>query len=361
MTKKKVNKISLTNEFVFEIVKTVISIFIALGLTFIVIALLSDNPVGLFTKLLTAPLTKARYFGNVIEMMIPIAFSGLAVSLLFRTGLFNLGIEGIYYIGGVVTAAVACTAIDSYILHPILSILIPALVGGLLMLIPGYLKAKFNANELVVSLMLNSIYLGLGIFIIKNYLRGIDTSAIASPAFQETAMLDYIIPGTRITISLILLLLSVVFVYILLYKTRLGYSIRMTGTNMKFALYSGMNAFTLFMLVHFISGFLGGMGTSVELLSLYGRFTWIVLPGLGFNGALMAMLGRNNPVGVLISAFFISYLGKGAEVMALGSDVPVEIMAIIQAVLVLLVSSQYFLRKWRERQLLKEGTANELS
>ncbi|MPM81600.1 hypothetical protein SDC9_128656 [bioreactor metagenome] len=291
--------------------------------------------------------------------MIPIAFSGLACSLLFRTGLFNLGIEGIYFIGGVVTAAVACTAINSYVFHPILSILIPAIVGGLLMLIPGFLKAKFNANELVVSLMLNSIYLGLGLFIIKNYLRGIDTSAIASPAFKETAMLDYIIPNTRITISFFLLLATALFVYILLYKTKLGYSIRMTGLNMKFAVYSGMNAFTLFMLVHFISGFIGGMGTSVELLSLYGRFTWIVLPGLGFTGALMAMLGRNNPLGVLVAAFFISYLNKGAEVMALGSDVPVEITAIIQAVLVLLISSQYFLRKWREKQLLKEGTADE--
>ena len=359
MTKKPLKKLSITNEFVFEIVKTLISILIALGLTFIVLVLLSDDPVNMFIKMLTAPLTKVRYFGNVIEMMIPIAFSGLACSLLFRTGLFNLGIEGIYFIGGIVTAAVACTAINSYILHPFLAILASAIVGGLLMLIPGYLKAKFNANELVVSLMLNSIYLGLGLFIIKNYLRGIDTSAIASPAFQETAMLDYIFPNTRITISFFLLLATVLFVYLLLYKTKLGYTIRITGLNKKFATYSGMSAFAIFMLVHFISGFIGGIGTSVELLSLYGRFTWVVLPGLGFTGALMTMLGRNNPVGVLIAAFGISYLNKGAEVMALGSDVPVEITAIIQAVLVLLISSQYFLRKWREKKLLKEGMADE--
>lgn len=361
MTKRKVNKLSITNEFVFEIVKTLISILIALALTFVVLLFVAKDPVGLFVKLLTSPLTKVRYFGNVIEMMIPIAFSGLAVSLLFRTGLFNLGIEGIYFIGGIVTAAVACTVIDGHFFHPIITILASATVGGLLMLIPGFLKAKYNANELVVSLMLNTIYLGLGIFIIKNFLRGIDTSAIASPAFQQTAMLDYIIPNTRITISFFLLLFVTLLVYLMLYKTKLGYSIRMTGLNRKFAVYSGMNAFTLFMLVHFISGFIGGIGTSVELLSLYGRFTWIVLPGLGFTGALMTMLGRNNPVGVLIAAFFISYLSKGAEVMALGSEVPVEIMAIIQAVLVLLISSQYFLKKWRERQLLKEGTANEFN
>lgn len=359
MTNKS-KKISITNEFVFEIVKTLIAIVLALAITFVVLVLLSDEPVAMFVKMLTAPVTKLRYFGNVIESMIPIAFAGLACSLLFRTGLFNMGIEGIYFICGVACAGVACAEIGNSILHPFLSILLPAILGGLLMLIPGFLKAKLNANELVVSLMLNSIYLGLGLWIIKTFLRGYDTSAIASPAFQDSSRLGYIVPGTRITIGIVLLLLTALFVYLLLYKTKLGYSIRLTGLNDRFARYSGMNAFTLFLLVHFISGFIGAMGTSIELLGIHGRFTWIVLPGLGFTGCLMAMLGKNNPVGILIASFGISYLKKGAEVMALGSKVPVEIISIVEAVLVLLISSQYFLRKWREKQLLKEGISNDV-
>jgi simple sugar transport system permease protein len=141
----------------------------------------------------------------------------------------------------------------------------------------------------------------------------------------------------------------------MLFHTKLGYTIRMTGLNKNFARYSGMNAFWLFLVVHFISGFIGGVGSSVELLGMYNRFQWSALPGLGFTGALMAMLGRNHPVGVVAAAFAISYLRTGADIMARTTDVPVEIVAVVEAVVVLFVSSQYFLRKYHERALIKKG------
>jgi len=90
-------------------------------------------------------------------------------------------------------------------------------------------------------------------------------------------------------------------------------------------------------------------------LGMYNRFQWSALPGLGFTGALMAMLGRNHPVGVVVAAFAISYLRTGADIMARTTDVPVEIVAVVEAVVVLFVSSQYFLRKYHERALIKKG------
>ncbi len=106
--------------------------------------------------------------------------------------------------------------------------------------------------------------------------------------------------------------------------------------------------------MHFISGFLGGVGTSVELLSIYSRFSWVALPPWIY-GALMAMMGKNNPIGVLVVAFGISYLQIGAEIMSRSTTVPVEVISIVTATLVLLISAQYFLRGWREKKLLKEG------
>lgn len=352
MTKR---KFSLAGDTAFETVKTILAILIALAITFCVLALTCEDPVSSFITMLTGPLTKMRYFGNVLESMVPLVFSGLACSLLFRTGLFNLGIEGIYYIGGVICSYITCQAFGNSFTHPLVAILVPALISGLLMLIPGYLKAKFNANELVTSLMLNSIYLGVGLWFIKTYLRATDYSSTASPLFEKSATLPYIIPGTRVTIGIVLAVVAVLLIYIMLFKTRLGYQIRMTGLNPKFARYSGMNAMSLFLLVHFISGFLGGVGTSVELLSIYSRFSWVALPGLGFNGALMAMMARNNPIGVLVVAFGISYLQIGAEIMSRSTTVPVEVISIVTATLVLLISAQYFLRGWREKKLLKEG------
>lgn len=355
MTKR---KFSIASDTSFEVIKTVIAVLIALTITFMVLALTCEDPLSAFVTLLTAPVSKLRYFGNVLEAMVPLVFSGLACSLLFRTGLFNLGIEGVYYIGGVICSFIACKEFGDSFTHPLTAILVSGLVGGLIMLIPGFLKAKFNTNELVTSLMLNSIFLGIGLWLIKTFLRATDYSSVASPLFTETASLAYIIPGTRVTVGIILAIAAAVLVYLLLFKTKLGYQIRMTGLNPRFARYSGMNALVLFLLVHFISGFLGGVGTSVELLSIYSRFSWVALPGLGFNGALMAMMGKNHPIGVLFVAFGISYLQIGAEIMSRSTSVPVEVISIVTAILVLLISAQYFLRGWREKRLLKEGMLN---
>jgi len=203
--------------------------------------------------------------------------------------------------------------------------------------------------------MMNSILFGLGLFIIKNFMQALDVPGVASHLFQATAKLPVIIPSTRIHFGIVILIITVVALQLMLFHTKLGYTIRMTGLNKNFARYSGMNAFWLFLVVHFISGFIGGVGSSVELLGMYNRFQWSALPGLGFTGALMAMLGRNHPVGVVAAAFAISYLRTGADIMARTTDVPVEIVAVVEAVVVLFVSSQYFLRKYHERALIKKG------
>jgi general nucleoside transport system permease protein len=345
----------LANERIFEVVKMAAAVLLALILTFVLLLIFSAQPLESFSKMLFAPLTKVRYMGNVIETMIPLSFAGLATALLFRTKLFNLGTEGIFYFCGVVTAAVATQTMSSALIHPFVTILISGLVGGLIALIPGFFKAKYNTNELVTSLMMNSILFGLGLFIIKNFMQALDVPGVASHLFQATAKLPVIIPSTRIHFGIVILIITVIALQLMLFHTKLGYTIRMTGLNKNFARYSGMNAFWLFLVVHFISGFIGGVGSSVELLGMYNRFQWSALPGLGFTGALMAMLGRNHPVGVVAAAFAISYLRTGADIMARTTDVPVEIVAVVEAVVVLFVSSQYFLRKYHERALIKKG------
>ena len=354
-------RLSITNEFVFKIVKILISTLIALGITFVVLALVSDHPLENFIIILTSPVKKLRYFGNTIEMMIPVAFAGLSAALLFKMGVFNLFVEGLYYICGVACAAAAVQQIGNGFVHPLLCILISCLLGSFLMGITGFLKARYNTNEVVSTLMLNNIMLGVGLFFLKRTgIRDEGFAAVASKVFSDSAKLDILFPGTRFTVSFLLLILTVVFVYVLIYKTRLGYSIRITGINSRFAHYSGISVFAMYMMVHAIAGAIAGLGTSTELLSLYDRFQWTDLPGLGWDGILMATLADNHPVGILIASFGIAYLKKGAEVVSLTTNVPVEIISIVQAILVLLVSSQRFLVRFRERKLLKEGMKDEL-
>ncbi len=352
----------LTDDAPFEALRILASIAIALVVTFIVLCLVSPTPVDDFVSLLTLPMSSAFNFGFALVKMIPLCFAGLATLLYFRTGLFNLSTEGIFYISGV-----ACTyfAINGNILtgnsflDSALCIAVAGTVGGLIALIPGFLKAKFAADEMVISLMMNSILYGVGFWIVKTFLAVPGITGTSSAPFLDSARLSLIIKKTQVHSGLIIMLIMVVLVYLLLFKTRLGYSIRMTGLNKSFAKYSGMSAFSLFMVVHFLAGFLGGMGSAVELLGVYRSFTWSVSPGLGFTGALMAMLGKNHPVGVMVAAFGISYLRASAQLLANSSPViDIKLVSVVEVILTLLISSQYFLRKWREKQLLKEEQKN---
>ena len=361
MTAEK-KKWKLTDDLPFEALRILCSILIALIVTFVVFCLVTDDPVNLFFQLLSYPLKSKFNFGFVLVKMVPLTFAGLATLLYFRTGLFNLSTEGVFYFSGVVCTFFAIN--DTFMtgngfLDSILCILMSGLVGGLIALFPGYLKAKFNADEMVISLMLNSILFGIGYYIIKTFLATPGITGTSSAPFLESARLSIIIPKTQVHSGIIVMAIMVVVVYLLLFKTKLGYSIRITGLNKSFARYSGMSAFGLFMAVHFLAGFIGGMGSSIELLGTYKSFTWSTLPGLGFTGALMANIGKSHPIGVLLAAFGISYLRASAQLLANASPaIDIKMVSIVEVILTLLISSQYFLHAWRQKQIVKEEQKN---
>lgn len=339
----------------FQILRTLVAVSIALVLAFFIIFMVSDEPIKTLFTFIAGPLKSKRYVGNVIELAIPLIFSGLATSILFETGLFNLGSEGIFFISGITATAVVLFLKATPFFNPIIAILAGSLVGMIAASIPAVLKAKWNASELVTSLMFNSIFLGIGLYILNYHLRDSNLTEIASLKFPESARLSKIIPGTRIHAGLIIALVMVIIVYYFLYKTKWGYSLRMTGINPKFAQFSGINTFWVIIYVHLFAGFIAGMGGSVEVLGMYNRFRWSSLPGLGFDGALVAMLAKNKPFSVIGAAMFLAYIRIGADLMARLTDVPAEMVAIIQAVIILLISAEKFLEVWRHKMLLKEA------
>ena len=111
----------------------------------------------------------------------------------------------------------------------------------------------------------------------------------------------------------------------------------------------------MIILAHLIAGAIAGMGGTIEILGMHDRFRWAALPGLGFDGAMVAMLARNNPLAVLGAAFFIAYMRIGADIMSRQVDVPAEMAFIIQAVMILLISADRFLYGFEQRQLLKKA------
>ncbi|TCL65896.1 simple sugar transport system permease protein [Hydrogenispora ethanolica] len=345
-------------EVFFEVVRTLVAVFIALALFLLIIVLISKEPLDALGYFLLGPLSSLRRFGNVIEMMIPFIFTGLSVCVMFQAKQFNMISEGGFFIGGLAAALVAVKLALPLGIHPLVAILFGGLIGGLAGYIPGVLKTKWNANELVSSLMLNYVLLYLGLFMLNNLIRDPNAGNMASFMLSPVAKFPVIIPDTRVHLGLGLAILMVVLVYYFLYRTHWGYALRMTGLNQKFAAYTGINTMAVIAYAQVIGGAIAGMGGATEILGMYDRFQWQSLPGYGFDGIIVAILARQNPLLVPVAALFLAYLRIGADIMSRMSDVPSEVVSVIQAIMIMLIAAYSFLAGWRHRVILKQSKAN---
>ena len=337
----------------FNIIRTSLSLVAAIFAAFAIILMVSEQPMESIKIFLVNPFSSLRYIGNIVETATPLIFSGLAMAILFQTGLFNLGGEGVYFMAGIVGSMVAIWLDLPFLLLPLLCLSAGAIMGMVIMFVPGVLKAKYGANEMVTSLMMNSIAYGVGCYILNSIMRDPSISALVSYRYRSTSLLPIIIPGTRIHLGLVIALLCTVGVYLFIYKTKGGYEFRVTGTNVNFAKYSGINVKKVIILVHVLAGAIAGIGGIVECLGMHKRFEWTALPGYGFDGAMIAMLANYHPFGVVGAAFFVAYLRVGAELVNRFADVPTEMIAILQSIIILLISAEKFLSKYRQRFIEK--------
>lgn len=342
----------------FELLKTLLAIVISLAVAFIVIFFVSDNA-GLALRYFTlGPLISLRHFGNVIELMFPLIFTSLALCIMFRANQFNLAADGSFFAGALMAAWAAISLPLPGGLHPIVAILLGGAVGAVICLIPAILSVKLKANVLVSSLMLNYIVVFLSVFLLNHYLRDPYTATMSSYKLSKTALLPVIVKGTRIHAGIIVVILAVALSWLFLSRTRKGYEVRVVGDNAKFAGYAGLKVTSVILTSQLIGGFIAGAGGATEVLGMYKRFLWQDSPGYGWDGVIIALLARNNPLLVPVCAFLLAYVRIGADIMAIKTDVPSEIVFVIQAVLILFVASEGFLKKFRSRQIAKQMQRN---
>lgn len=344
----------MKSESKFEVQRTLVAVGLALGLGLVVTLAVSENPMEAFGYFVTGPFTSVRRFGAFLEAAVPLTFCGLAVSLVFSAGQFNIGADGQFFIG-----AIAATAAGIYldlppVIHAVAALVSGVVAGALAGLVPGFLKSRWNASELVSSLMLNYVLFRLGMYFLIYRLKDPAVGALVSSQLKPTSWLRQFMPPTRLHSGLLVLAGAVVFCYYFLYRTKWGYETRMVGINQSFARYSGISVTTVMLYSQVLSGGIAGLAGAVEILGIYRRFQWLSSPGYGFDGVIIAILARNNPLIVPIAAVFLAYLRTGADVMAMYSDVTGEMVSIIQAVIILLVTAEAFLSGYRHRMVVRE-------
>ncbi len=184
-----------------------------------------------------------------------------------------------------------------------------------------------------------------------------NAGAMVSYPLAVSAKLIKLIPKTKVHFGLLIAILMILLSAVFLYRTRWGYRIRVVGKNITFAEYVGIGTASTIVLAQLAGGFIAGMGGAVEVLGLYRRFSWQMLPGYGWTGVIVAILARNNPLYVPLAAFFLAYLRIGADIMSRQTDVQNEFVAIIQGLIIILVAADAFLSQRRHKLVVKEAMA----
>ncbi len=354
--------------FGFELVRGAAAILLALGVGTIFIFLSSDEPFTALRYLLIGPLvsikgglasfnTQGLY--TILAAMIPTIFTGLAVCVMFASNQFNLAGEGIVMVGGFVAALAGIYLTMNSGLHAVVCVLIAAVIGGIIMLVPALLKVKLGASEMVTSLMLNYVCMYVVLHFLNFNFADRSKGSTQTFAFADTAKIGSIVPGgSKLTWGFLVALAFVAIIALLMYRTRWGYAIRMIGINQAFSKYSGMKVGGTIVLAQVVGGVLSGLGGGIEVLGRYSTFLWKELPGYGWTGVTIAILAKNNPLLVPLAAFFIAYLNKGCQLMATYCDVPSEMIDIIQASIFLFFAAEQFLAGFRQKIVVKNTRAD---
>ncbi len=276
---------------------------------------------------------------NTLLMTIPLIFTGLAVAVAFQAGLFNVGGEGQLYIGALASALAGLFLRGlPPALHIGLALAAGALAGGVWALIPGYLKARTGAHEVITTIMFNYIGILLAAFLVKEYFKE-PGRADQTPVIPVSAQIPELIRDSRLTWALFLGLLAIVAIDYLFKHTSLGYEIRAVGQNLFAAEYAGIDVPSRLAVSMTISGMIAGLAGSSMVLGVLHRFINNFSPGYGYTGIAVAVLARNKPWGILPAALLFGVLQSGGMSMQLFARIPMDLMTLVQGLVILLVAA----------------------
>ncbi len=329
----------------------------------LVVLAIGESPIRIYAILFRGAFGSVDGVGHVLFNACPLIFAGLAVAFAFRAGLFNIGGEGQLYIGSFVCAwaGLALVGVPAWIAIPLL-ILAAAAGGGLWASIPGVLKARFGVHEVINTIMMNFIAIGLTSYLVINVFK--EAGQMTPQTVEITAgqlprlagplrAIGIPLPlANPLNASILIALAAIWLAWFILYRTTFGYEVRAVGLNPQAAENAGINVRRTIVLAMVVSGAFAGLVATNEIMGFRHRFLDNFSSGLGFMGIAVALLGKNTPVGVLFAALLFGVLNTGALEVDVFTDVPRELILVLQAVTIILVvvGNEVLARKLRARE-----------
>lgn len=335
-----------------NILVPIISVLMGFVLGAIIMLIVGNNPILGYQAMLNTAFRSSKSVGEIFVSVAPLIFTALGFSVASSAGFFNIGLSGQALCGWVASIWVALSMPDGSKLVVLpLAVIAGALAGALAAAIPGLLRAYFGTSEVIVTIMLNYVFLYISTHLVNNVMpsgwmssKGV-TKMVGENASLRTNFLGEISGGSRLNMGIFLALIFLVLIWFLMKKTTLGYEIRSVGLNPFASEYAGMSSKKTIVLSMVISGALAGLGGVVQGLGTFGNF---FVQGsslsIGFDGMAISLLGAGSSIGILLSAILFSILKLGGQGMPLNAGVPTELVDVVIASIIFFVAISYLIR-----------------
>jgi len=329
------------------------AIAVALLLCAGLIAVAGVNPLTAYAEMLKGAFGSRLSITETLTRAVPLIFTGLAAAVAFRARVWNIGAEGQFYIGALVTAALGHSLFAGLPTAAAIPLIMATsmLAGGLLLMVPVALRLRFGVDEVVVTLLMNFIVLLFVGLMVEGPLK--DPMAFGWPqsvAVAADLRLPKLVPRSRLHIGFLVAILAAVIVLVIQARTVFGAETRAAGLAPKAAAFAGVPLARRLMMVALLSGGLAGLAGSVEVLGPTGYVTTTMSPGFGYAGIVVAMLAALHPAGVVAAAIFIATIFVGADAMSRATGVPSFIADVIMSVSLLAMLTALLFTTYRIRR-----------
>jgi ABC-type uncharacterized transport system permease subunit len=301
-------------------------------------------PFAAYARLLAGSFLSGTAIANTLVAAAPLMFGGLAVGLGLKAGLFNIGVAGQFLVGAfaaAVTGAALATA-PTIVAMP-LAIIAGALGGAVYGFIPGYLKARTGAHEVVTTIMLNNVAVLLLTWAVNDLVRAPGFTFPRTGDIGQSAL--PVLLGRNLHLGIVFAVAAIFLIRWILDRTTLGFEIRTVGTNPNAARYAGMRPVFITALTMTICGLLAGLAGAIQMLGVIGFYAPGITASVGFDSIAVALLGRSDPIGILFAAILFGAFRAGAPLMQIETSVPIEVIDIIQALVILFLAADLVVRK----------------
>lgn len=332
--------------------KILFTFFLAILVGAIFILAIGENPIDAYLALLKGALGTKLGRGNVIAGFTPLLLTATAFAVAAKAGAFNVGVEGEVILGGITAAYIGINwgflSVPLLYLACFTGAIVVAMLWGL---IPAILKAYFNVSEVCVTILMNTVALYIGSYLVS----GPMSAGVATPQSKPVLVtIPKIMKPSSANMGVFIAILVVLAVIWMTYKTKWGYKIRTVGTNPAHADYAGINSKKVFIGAMLLSAALGGVAGCIEVLGVHGYYLDGFARDLGTNGMLAALIVKSNMLFTPFVAFFLAVLKAGAMAMQQATSVPKSIVDTISAVFIIIATMDFVISLRQRRKLEKE-------